>query len=159
MKKYYILFIWIFALLFPISFSSSYNWFQNPTNLVQDIKYEANKDKSQQIQNTEYDAVTSKDTACLSEVNWDGRMSITRTLCSLKNLSRDYLQYVMYIGLTAATIFIIRNWFKIVTSSDREKQMWTFKKNMLYLVIWITLLIWFYYIIDLFVSVVNLVAE
>jgi hypothetical protein len=159
MKKYYILFIWIFALLFPISFSSSYNWSQNPTNLVQDIKYEANKDKSQQIQNTEYDAVTSKDTACLSEVNWDGRMSITRTLCSLKNLSRDYLQYVMYIGLTAATIFIIRNWFKIVTSSDREKQMWTFKKNMLYLVIWITLLIWFYYIIDLFVSVVNLVAE
>jgi hypothetical protein len=159
MKKYYILFIWIFALLFPISFSSSYNWSQNPTNLVQDIKYEANKDKSQQIQNTEYDAVTSKDTACLSEVNWDGRMSITRTLCSLKNLSRDYLQYVMYIGLTAATIFIIRNWFKIVTSSDREKQMWTFKNNMLYLVIWITLLIWFYYIIDLFVSVVNLVAE
>ena len=159
MKKYYILFIWIFALLFPIWFSSSYNWSQNPTNLVQDIKYEANKDKSQQIQNTEYDAVTSKDTACLSEVNWDGRMSITRTLCSLKNLSRDYLQYVMYIGLTAATIFIIRNWFKIVTSSDREKQMWTFKKNMLYLVIWITLLIWFYYIIDLFVSVVNLVAE
>ena len=159
MKKYYILFIWIFALLFPISFSSSYNWSQSPTNLVKEIKYEANKDKSQQIQNTEYDAVTSKDDACLSEVNWDGRMSITRTLCSLKNLSRDYLQYVMYIGLTAATIFIIRNWFKIVTSSDREKQMWTFKKNMLYLVIWITLLIWFYYIIDLFVSVVNLVAE
>jgi 4-hydroxybenzoate polyprenyltransferase len=65
----------------------------------------------------------------------------------------------MYVGLTAATILLIRNWFKIVTSTDREKQVGVFKKNLLYIVIWVVLLIWFYYIIDIFVSVVNLVTD
>jgi 4-hydroxybenzoate polyprenyltransferase len=65
----------------------------------------------------------------------------------------------MFIGLTAATILLIRNWFLIVKSTDREKQIWVFKKNLLYIVIWVFLLIWFYYIIDIFVSVVNIVTE
>lgn len=147
----------MFTWLFPISFSLSYNRSQNPVSLINDVKYEANKDKSQQIQNTEYDNVTSSASAC-AELSVDSRFTIVRTLCSLKNLSRDYVQYVMYIWLAAATIFIIWNGFQIVTSSDREKQMWIFKKNIVYIIIWVVLLIGFYYIIDLFVSVVNLVA-
>jgi hypothetical protein len=104
------------------------------------------------------DVVTSK----YSECYWiapDSRFTITRTLCSIKANIKDYLQYVMYIGLTAATILLIWNWFKIVTASDQGKQIWEFKKNLIYIVIWVLLLIWFYYIIDIFVSVVNLVAE
>jgi hypothetical protein len=65
----------------------------------------------------------------------------------------------MWLGLTAATIILIRNWFKIVTATDREKQISTFKKSLLYITIWVVLLIWFYYIIELFVSVVNVVTE
>ena len=71
----------------------------------------------------------------------------------------DYLQYVTYFWLTAATIFLIRNWFKIVTSQNREKEIESFKKRFIYLVIWVVLLVSFYIIIDIFVSIVNLVLE
>lgn len=148
----------MFALFLPTSFSLSYNRSQSPVGIVNQVNEQANKKKSQQIQNTKYDDVSSDASTC-HDFSLDGRFTIARTLCSLKELSRNYLQYVMYIWLAAATIFIIRNWFQIVTSTDKEKQLWTFKKNILYIIIWVVLLIGFYYILDLFVSVVNLIAE
>ena len=131
---------------------------QSPVKLVDDVKKNANKKKSQEVQNTEYDKVTGKASMC-AEIPADGRFTISRTLCNLKSLSRDYIQYIMYIWLTVATILLIRNWFQLVTSSDREKQMSVFKKNLIYIVIWVFLLIGFYYLIDIFVSVVNLILE
>ena len=161
MKKILYSFMIIFgilSLILPISESKAWNFDQSsPVKIVEDVKYAANKNKSEQVQKTEYDAVSSRGTC--AEIPADGRFTIARTLCSLKNLSRDYIQYLMYVGLTAATILLIRNWFKIVTSTDREKQVGVFKKNLLYIVIWVVLLIWFYYIIDIFVSVVNLVTD
>ena len=131
--------------------------FLTPTSMVDSIYWNANKKQSNQVQYTEYDVITSKVDLCAT---WtDGRFTITRTLCNLRELSKDYLQYVMYIGLTAATILLIRNWFKIVTSTDREKQITTFKKNITYIIIWVFLLIWFYYIIDLLVALVNLLTK
>ena len=128
----------------------------NPVNLIDTIYGETNKNSSEQVQNTDLDNINSS--AC-SEVPAGSTYTISRTLCNLKKLSKDYIQYIMYIWLTIASILIIRNWFKVVTSSDREKQISTFKKNLTYIVIWVVLLIWFYYIIDLFVSMVNLVLE
>ena len=126
--------------------------------LVDEVYRQANQNRSDRVQNTEYDTVSSKPDRC-AELSVDGRFTIARTLCNLKVASRDYIQYIMYIWLTAATILIIRNWFKIVTADDREKEIWAFKKNLLYIVIWVSLLIWFYYLIDIFVSVVNLILE
>ena len=133
--------------------SRNYN---RPITIIDSVKWNANKSISDQVQRTDLDNVTSR--AC-AEIAVDSRFSISRTLCHLKELSKDYMQYVMYFGLVIATILIIRNWFRIVTATDREAQIKTFTKNMLYIVIWVVLLIWFYYIIDIFVSVVNLVAE
>lgn len=127
-----------------------------PTTAVDSIYWNANKKQSNQVQYTEYDVVTSKQNVCGAP---DSKFTITKTLCHLRELSKDYLQYVMYIGLTAATILLIRNWFKIVTSTDREKQITTFKKNLTYIIIWVFLLIGFYYIIDLFVAIVNLLTN
>jgi hypothetical protein len=56
-------------------------------------------------------------------------------LCNIKANLGNYLQYVVYIGLTAATILLIRNGFKLVTASDRGKQMSEFKKNFIYIII------------------------
>lgn len=119
------------------------------------MNHKANDNPATRIQKTDLDAVTSHHPEC----EWiapDSRFTLTRTLCSIKANIKDYLQYVMYIGLTAATILLIRNWFKIVTALEQWKQI---GKNLIYIVIWVVLLIWFYYIIDIFVSVVNLVAE
>ena len=102
--------------------SRNYN---KPISILDSVKWNANKSSSDQVQKTDFDNVTS--TAC-KEVAIDSRFSISRTLCHLKELSKDYMQYVMYFGLTAATILLIRNWFKIVTSTDREKEMTAFKR-------------------------------
>lgn len=135
--------------------SSSRNY-NKPIRILDSVKWTANKPGSDPVQKTDLDNITS---AACAEIAVDSRFSISRTLCNLKRLSRDYMQYVMYFGLTAATILLIRNWFKIVTSTDREKEMTAFKKNIVYVIIWVLLLIWFYYIIDIFVSVVNLITE
>jgi uncharacterized RDD family membrane protein YckC len=89
----------------------------------------------------------------------DSRFTFTRTLCYIKNNIWSYLQYIMYIWLTAATILLIWNWFKLVTSQDREKEMKNFSKNLVYIIIWITLLLWFYYFIDIYVWVINLFSD
>ena len=126
----------------------------DPMTLV--TQYYRNTNKTDPVQETDLDVVTSD--GC-TELAVDGRFTISRTLCNIKSNIWNYLQYLMYIWLTAATIFLIRNGLKIVTSPDKEKQMSTFKKNLIYIIIWVVLLTWFYYVIDIFVSVVNLVEK
>ena len=131
--------------------------FGNPVKIITEIRDNANKDRTNTIQKTDLDPVTSKYSIC----EWiapDSRFTFTRTLCFIKNNIWDYLQYAVYIWLVAATIFLIRNAFQIVTAENKEKQMETFKKNLRRIVIWVVLLTAFYYIIDIFASVVNLVT-
>ena len=146
----------IFSIADANSTWSKTKWFSwQPIQILGEIKSDANSDWDR-IQNTKFDPVNSS--SC-NELWVDSRFSLSRTLCFLKQNLHNYLQYVMYIWLSLATIFLIRNWFQLVTSSDREKQIWAFKKNLTYIIIWVILLVSFYYIIDIFVSLVNLVAE
>ena len=129
---------------------------QNPVRTLDTFHDKANNNLGDRVQRTDLDTISS---GPCKELSVDGRFTITRTLCNIKASIWDYLQYIMYIGLAAATILLIWNWFKLVTSSDREKQIWTFKKNLIYIIIWVVLLVAFYFIIDVFVSLVNLVGE
>ena len=127
------------------------------TTLTKKIWEDTNK--TDPVQNTDLDGVNSKG-SCAELGLWaTSNFTITKTLCYLKEHINDYLQYAVYFWLVAATIFLIRNWFRIVTSQDREAQMKKFIKNLKYIAIWVILITGFYYIIDVFVSFVNLVAE
>ena len=163
MKKIIYLSLSLFVLLwsiFSISFAQqdpggrAYD--KSPIDVLNAVKWNANKYKSEEVQNTELDKVNSID---CDEIAVGTNFTITRTLCSIKKHAQSYLEYVIYIWLTAATIFLIRNGFQLVTASDRWKQIWVFKKNLTYIIIWVILLISFYYILDIFVTTVNLVAE
>lgn len=137
--------------------NSQYSVFNNDsTDVLHYFYYEANKKSSDRVQNTELDYVNSN--SC-RELGVDSRFTISRTLCYIKENIGDYLQYIMYVGLSAAVIFLIWNGFQLVTASDREKQMSAFKKNLIYIIIWVILLVSFYFIINIFVSFVNLIAE
>lgn len=127
----------------------------NPAKLLDKVYSEANDDPSEKVQKTTLDNVNSK---YCDELFLEGRFTLARTLCSIKYSIRGYLQYITYIWLAAATIFIIRNWFKIVTATDKEGQMKKFKQNMINLIIWVVLLTSFYFILEAFVSIVNFVA-
>ena len=159
MKHLIKMFMWLFAfVLLWLWWSFMYvesSPFSDPVQFLQNAYNKANENG---IQNTDLDQVTSTTEVC----DWiapDYRFTLTRTLCFIKNNIKNYLDYVLYIWLTVALILIIRNGFQLVMAQDGSKQMTTFKKNMLYIAIWVVLLIWFYYIIEIFVSVVNLVGE
>jgi hypothetical protein len=172
MKKFLYLFILLFTFSIPI-FSLTYaqgtpggdgpkketwwNFENGPVKLLEEINYNANKKKSEEVQNTALNHITSK--AGCEDLWVKSTFTLTKTLCYIKNNSHSYLQYFMYMCLTVATIIIIRNWFLLVTSSERGKQMETFKKNMKNLVIWIILLTCFYFILDVFVSMVNFATK
>jgi hypothetical protein len=47
----------------------------------------------------------------------------------------------------------------LVVSDDKASQIKTFKKNMMNIGIWVILVVAFYIIIDIFVSIVNLIAD
>ena len=130
--------------------------FNSPVTVLDSVKWNANKNKSDQVQNTKLDRTTSK---YCTELSVESNFTITRTLCNIKYNIRSYLEYLVYIWLTAATIFIIRNWFQLVISTDRGKEIKNFEKNIVYIVVGVILLISFYYIIDIYVSVVKLVTE
>ena len=139
--------------------NKSDEWISNndsPVKLLQRIHYEANDDNGK-VQVTPLNKVSSKDGGHC-DVYTDSKFTLTRTLCSIKYFIKWYLQYITYIWLVAATIFIIRNWFKIVTATDKEGQMKKFKQNMINLIIWVILLTSFYFILDAFVSIVNFLA-
>ena len=128
----------------------------NPVKVLETVKKNANAYKSEEVQKTQLDNTTSK---YCTDIGVDDRFTFTRTLCYIKNNVWSYLQYVMFIWLAAATILLIWNWFKLVTSSDRGKQMTTFKKNLIYIIIWVTLLLWFYYFLDIYVWIINLFSD
>ena len=128
---------------------------KNPVDLVKKVYREANDDNGSRVQRTAADNINSK---YCDELWLSSNFTLARTLCSIKYSIRGYLQYIIYIWLAAATIFIIRNWFKIVTATNKEDQMKTFKKNMVNLIIWVILLTSFYFILEVFVSAVNFIA-
>lgn len=125
------------------------------TDLLKKTYREANDDNNTKVQATSLDNVGSK--RC-NELWTPSNFTISRTLCSIKYSVKWYLQWIMYIWLVAATIFIIRNWFKIVTATDKEAQMKAFTKNMKNLIIWVLLLTCFYFILEAFVSIVNFIV-
>ena len=132
---------------------------KNPVELLERVHYEANDEAGSAVEVTPLNKVSGKDNGSHCDIAIsDKRFTLTKTFCSIKYFIRWYLQYIMYIWLAWATIFIIRNWLLIVTAADKEKQMWTFKKNMKNLIIWVILLTSFYFILDIFVSVVNFIV-
>jgi hypothetical protein len=166
MRKILYLSIWMLALslvFFWISISNiaeaqfeDRKFGDNPVKVLEVVKKNANKSRSDQVQKTKLDNTTSK---WCRDIGLDSRFTFTRTLCYIKNNVWSYLQYIMYAWLTAATILLIWNWFKLVTSQDREKEMKAFSKNLIWIAVWITLLLWFYYFIDIYVWIINLFSD
>ena len=165
MKKIIYLFIALIVFawwLFSISNAQDDNrtWWKfaehNPVQLLDTINTKVNWSEADKVQDTQLNNVTSR---AYCELWVKSNFTITKTLCYIKENIKNYLQYVVYIWLVVATIIVIWNWFLLVTSSNKETQMTNFKKNMERLAIWIVLIIGFYFILDVFVSIVNFVAQ
>jgi len=94
----------------------------------------------------------------VNRVEWwyPARFTISNTLDSLRTRLNPYLQWLVYIGLAAATIFIIYNWFLLVTWSLHTSGEWSaVQKKLINVIIWVLLLTGFYFVIRLLVILVN----
>ena len=166
MRKFIHLFIVAFALMTLISSFTQAQWIikweewiaedKSPMELLDRIQYEANDEAGTPVQVTPLNNVSAEHSIC--DISVDKTFTLTRTFCSIKYYIKGYLQYIVYIWLVAATIFIIRNWFRLVTAPDKEKFMTDFKKNITNINIWVILQTSFYFILEAFVSVVNFIA-
>lgn len=139
------------------TYASSWRFNDWPTYFLENVVDKANGD-TDAVQDTALDSVTSKGQFC-DNGPVGSTYTFSNTLCFIKNNLYHYLQYVVYVWLAAATILLIWNWFLLVVSDDNAKQIWEFRKNAKSIGIWVILLIAFYIIIEIFVSIVNLIAE
>lgn len=126
---------------------------RSPREMLDKVVYDANA--IDQYQETAMDGVTSRDESCIN--GW-GR--ITNTLCWVKNHIHPYIQWIVYLGLTLSVILLIYNGFKMVTNvMHGEGDFWKIKTNILYIGLWIIILTWFYYLLDIVMAIINFLFD
>ena len=102
------------------------------------------------IQQTALDSATDK------QGSYQSQYKIANTLDWLKNNIAPYLQWMVYIGLAAATILLIYNGLLMVTNSlHGTGDITKLKKNISYIIIGVIILTGFYFIIRLVVALLS----
>ena len=88
---------------------------ESPVKLLDQVVNKANEDHK--IQETELDGVTS------TSAGYSGnpQYRITNTLEYVKNNIHPYIQRIVYLGLTVATILLIYNGFLMVTNVAHDQ--------------------------------------
>lgn len=157
--KYCIVWFVVFAISFlpiiaTVAAQSSTDWFNGTVSQnLATVYYKANEDYSDRVQDTELNKINSVQYSW--EAGW-AEFTVTSTIIYLVENLHKYIQYVVYAWWVFAIIFLIINSLQLILASDKAGQMKKFKKNILLIVLWLGLLVWFYYVIDLFVSLANL---
>ncbi|GHW02940.1 hypothetical protein AGMMS50249_7260 [candidate division SR1 bacterium] len=133
--------------------SSLRNNTSTPTQLLDSIVGKANE--SDRINDTTLDGVTSQDSTSSSSGNPQFR--ITNTLGWISAHLHPYLQRIVFLGLTIATILIIYNGFMMVTNTLHDQgEIKKIQKNFVYIGIGVVILVGFYYLLDFVVAVLNM---
>jgi len=152
MMKKYVLCCLLLVYLIPLFwFAQEGSWGgygDDPIKILDNVVREANKDYK--IQQTALDSATDKQWWYASSYK------ITNTLDWLRQNVNPYIQWAVYIWLSAAVILLIYNGFLMVTNAvHKEWEAAKIKKNISNIVIWVLILTWFYFIIKLAVSLIN----
>lgn len=120
----------------------------DPVQILDNVVETANDDYH--IQQTALDHATNTQGAYLPQYK------IANTLDRLRNNINPYLQWAVYIGLSAAVILLIYNGFLMVTNSiHKEGDSAKVKKNIINILIGVLVLTWFYFIIKLIVALIS----
>lgn len=94
----------------------------------------------------------------ISNIQWQyvSEYKISNTLDSIRMQIAPYIQWIMYIGLSIAVLWIIYNGFLMVTNSLHGNWDSTKVKNRITnIAIWVGLLTWFYVVIELLLASIS----
>ncbi len=150
MKKS-IVFLLLWFYVFPmciLAASSRGKYWSNPIQILDNVVSEANEDYK--IQQTALDSATSL------QGGYASQYKIANTLDRFRNNINPYLQWAVYIWLSAAVILLIYNGLLMVTNAvHKEGEIAKIKKNIFNIIIGVVVLTGFYFIIKLTVSIIN----
>jgi len=122
----------------------------DPIQILDNVVQNANDTPGYQVQQT------ALDTATASQWAYASQYKIANTLDWFRNNINPYLQWAVYIWLSAAVILLIYNGFLMVTNAAHgEGEVAKIKKNIMNIVIWVIILTGFYFIVKLAVSLIN----
>ncbi len=128
-----------------------WEWWSDPMEILDEVVGASNdwNVNYQKIQDTALDDVSN---------NWsyNPEYRITNTLDWIRWNITIYLQWIVFIWLWLATILIIYNGFMLVTHWIHwQWDMAKFKSNMINIAIWVVLLLWFYFLIELILALIT----
>ena len=153
--------IWLFLLCsFSLLIGNGYLYAQDisntragrgssPEEIVNTIADKANED--QKIQDTKFDTINNR------QWGYGSDYQITNTLEWIRKNIQPYLQWMLYLGLSWATILLIWNWFRLVTNSAVSwSDMKTVKGNIQSIFIGVIIMTSFLVIIKLVMAIMNM---
>lgn len=124
-------------------------WWNSPEEIAATIADKANEDI--RVQDTKFDKITNKQWA------YGKNYQITNTLERIRKNIQPYLQWMLYIGLIGATILLIWNGFRLVTSSVISwGDMKTVKGNIQTILVGVLIMTSFLILIKLVMAVINM---
>lgn len=123
-----------------------------PTDVLNHIVDHANKNPATRVQHTKFDAINNNTAS-----PGGAKFKITATLAWIKANINHYLQWIIFLGLTGATILLIRNGFRLVTNSATSGwDLKTVKTNIKNIMIGVIVMTSFLVIIKLTSALLNI---
>ncbi len=128
------------------------NYGSRPIEVLDSVRDNANDDRDYRIQDTALDQAMEG-----VDVGYEG-YTIRNTIQAIIDHAHIYLQWMLYIGLSVATILLIYNGLLMVTGAfHKSGDFATIKKNLSKIAIGILLMTGFWWIVKLLLAGINMV--
>lgn len=111
------------------------------------------------VDNAKTNIIESKFDNVINKWTFGQDKKISGTLDSIRDNISFYLNRVLFLGLTWATILIVYNGFLMVFTPITGDQLDTVKKRIINILIWVVVMTWFYFIIKVSLSIMNMILE
>lgn len=148
MKKLFLWFLIGTILVTSCNASDSIEWFWSTPLEVLDAVVEKGNEGNP-IQDTKLNTISKE------KWSFDSKNRISNTLDAIRQWVSPYLQRAMYIGLSIAVILIIINGRKLVMTPLEGDQFNAVKTSITNIVLWVLILTWFYFIIQITLSILE----
>ncbi len=149
--KYFIWCMYFLIIFLNITFSASWKTYSG-TTAEQVLDRVVDNSKTENIIESQFDNVINKGT-------FGQDKKISGTLDSIRDNISFYLNWILFLGLTGATILIVYNGFLLVFTPVAGDQLEKVKKRLLNIVVGVVVMTGFYFIIKVSLSVMNMILE
>ncbi len=111
------------------------------------------------VNNAKTNIIESKFDNVVNKGTFGEDRKISWTLDSVRDNISFYLNWILFFGLSWATILIVYNGFLLVLTPMAWDKLENTKTRLLHLIIWVVVMTWFYFVIKIVLSIMNMILE